>query len=127
MQLPDLTGQPPWVVVVVFSLFVLGVLGLGWLRWKSGQPPEDQPAALESADTVTPLDPSGNPYAVAQRALDHLAEVARRADAESAEERSYRRSLADRVEELTRKLEEVTAQLADCERRAEALETERDA
>lgn len=126
MQLPDLTGQPPWVVVVVFTLFILGVLGLAWLR-RTGRAPEDEPGALEAADTVTPLDPSGNPYAVAQRALDHLAEVARRADAESAEERSYRRSLADRVEELTRKLEEVTAQLADCERRAEALETERDA
>jgi hypothetical protein len=126
VQLPDLTGQPPWVVVVVFGLFVLGVLGLAWLR-RTGRTPEDDPPAIEGADTVTPLDASGNPYAVAQRALDHLAEVARRADAESAEERSYRRSLADRVEELTRELEAVTAQLAECERRAEALETERDA
>lgn len=126
MPIPDLAGQPPWVVVVVVTLIVAGTLGLAWLR-RTGRVPEEDPPAVGGADTVTPLDASGNPYAVAQRALDHLAEVARRADAESAEERSYRRSLTDRVEELTRELEAVTAQLAECERRAEALETERDA
>jgi len=40
--LPDLAGQPGWVVVVVTALFTAGTLGAAWLRKRS--PGEIEPA-----------------------------------------------------------------------------------
>jgi hypothetical protein len=119
VNLPDLTGQPPWVVVTVMTLFTFGVLGLAYLR-RGRQDPDSDAADQSDSDNV--LANAGNPpalagahapYEVVGRALDHLAEAAKREAAEAEAERAERR----RVEtDLRRKLDECEDEVADLRR-----------
>lgn len=126
LDLPDLTGQPPWVVVTVFALFVLGFVGAAYVRRLGPNTGEDPPELGES-DTVQPDAPGGvpalppgtrDPYAVMQQALDHLAEVARRADQEAEDERRTRRrevaALNRKLEQMQQRLDEQADELAEC-------------
>ncbi|MGL4808933.1 MAG: hypothetical protein ACRC4O_09345 [Giesbergeria sp.] len=97
MNLPNLEGQPPWVVVIVMALFTFGVLGLAYLR-RGRQDPDSE--ALNQVDSDNVLANAGNPPALAGahaptevvgRALDYLAEAAKREAAEAEEERRQRR------------------------------------
>lgn len=115
MNLPDLTGQPPWVVVTVMALFTFGVLGLAYLR-RGRQDPDSE--ALDQADSDNVLANAGNPpalagahapYEVVGRALDHLAEAAKREAAEAEAERQQRRELEER---LRRELEDCEDEVA---------------
>ena len=101
--LPDLSGQPPWVVVTVVALFILGSLGLAYLR-RGRQDPDSE--ALDQADSDNVLANAGNPpalagahapYEVVGRALDHLAEAATRDAAEAEAERKQRREIEERL------------------------------
>lgn len=109
MELPNLEGQPPWVVVIVFALFVGGTLGLVYLKRK-GADPETPPPEIEPSDTVAlpalVFDP-------AREAMGHLATIAARSAAD-----------ADRAEDEAKAL---ARQLADCERKQAVLQTQHDA
>jgi hypothetical protein len=126
LNLPDLTGQPPWVVVTVMALFVLGFVGVAWVR-RGGPNTDEDPPELGQSDTVSlearegvPALPAGthDPYAVMQQAMDHLAEVARRADQEAEDERRTRRrdvaALNRKLEQMQQRLDEQAEDLAEC-------------
>jgi len=101
VEFPDLTGQPPWVVIIVTALVVFGGLGVAALSRRAGQgdkdpqlPPSDrgEPEALPSGTTNPAIQ-------VLERALQELAEVARREAAESVEARKDAEVLRTRLEE----------------------------
>lgn len=106
MNLPDLAGQPPWVVVIVFFLFVAGTLGVTWIR--RGRP---EVTEGEDAQTAGPIESGAVPsaltsadngaHAVVQTALMHLAAVAEREAAESAAARSEAAKLQERLDRCT--------------------------
>jgi len=138
VNLPDLAGQPPWVVVVVFFLFVAGTLGVTWIR--RGRP---EVADGEEAQSASQLEPGAVPSAltstdnsantVAQTALMHLAAVAEREAAESAAARieadrlrerlevcsEERQRLAHLLEANERERQRLTWQLETCQRHTE--------
>jgi len=138
VNLPDLAGQPPWVVVVVFFLFVAGTLGVTWIR--RGRP---EVADGEEAQSASQLEPGAVPSAltstdnsantVAQTALMHLAAVAEREAAESAAARieadrlrerleacsEERQRLAHLLEANERERQRLTWQLESCQRHTE--------
>lgn len=126
MPVPDITGQPAWVVIVVMVLVVAATLGVAFLaylgaRRKSATQGETEQATLPSGgENPTVL--------VMQAALDHLARVADREAAESEEARKEAAALRTRLEEqlhevvrLQAQIAEKSAALARCEARAEAL------
>jgi aminoglycoside phosphotransferase (APT) family kinase protein len=119
------------VVIVVFALFVAGTLGVTWIRRSHPAEPVDGgdasptpvdggavPSALPSADNGATL--------VAQDAMRHLAAVAAREAAESAEARReadmLRRDLADCDRERTRLTNALAQTDADRIRLAARLE-----
>jgi hypothetical protein len=126
VNLPDLAGQPPWVVVVVFFLFVAGTLGMTWIRRDRADAAE-----VEAAQNASPLEPGAVPSAltsadsgahnVAQAALMHLAAVAEREAAESAAARLEADKLRERLEACTEERQRLTHLLAANERERERL------
>lgn len=116
MDIPNLEGQPGWVVVIVFALVVIGTLGTLWLKARvpHGEKPSvpelpDPPPALplprDTGENVTALQ-------LVNFALNHLAETARR-EAQQGEEAEHK------VEELRRQLEECKRELQIVQRRLE--------
>jgi hypothetical protein len=98
MGLPDLAGQPPWVVITVVVLTVLGTLGVAWLR--RGNPDPDSDAIDQGNSANVPLESGAHDAVlVVGKALDHLAEVARREALESDSERAEARLLRQRLDE----------------------------
>jgi hypothetical protein len=117
VNFPDLTGQPPWVVVTVMMLFTIGVLGLAYLR--RGRPGPDS-EALDQADSDNVLTNAGNPPALAGahapnevvgRALDYLAEAAKREAAEAEAERVERRRVETDLRRMLNECEDDVANL----------------
>jgi hypothetical protein len=117
VNLPDLTGQPPWVVITVMALFTFGSLGLAYLR-RGRQDPDSE--ALEQTDSDNVLANAGNPpaltgahapYEVVGRALDHLAEAAKREAAEAEAERLERRRMEADLRQLLGACEDEVANL----------------
>lgn len=102
MELPDLEGQPPWVVVIVCFLFVAGTLGGIYLR-RRFRSHEDSPQVEDEAATLSL--PAGGQSASFDPVKEAMG-MAMAAAARSTED-------ADRAEEEARML---ARQLADCER-----------
>lgn len=126
--LPDLTGQPGWVYIVVVGLTTLGTLGLAWI--KRGD------KARQSEDTTTPRPvdaqavpslPGATPpdaTLVIQGALEHLARVAEREALESKEARAETSVSRAETADLRRELLVCGTELTTALRRAEAAEAE---
>lgn len=119
MELPDLTGQPGWVVVTVMLLFLLGVLGVTYLRRTGRRDEEEQKAQIPPSDDAraVPSSSTGSEMSLVQAALDHMA---RTADRESRESEEARRESA----ELRRQLHECGVGLAAALDRASTAERE---
>lgn len=127
--IPDLAGQPAWVVVVVSVLFVVGSVGTAWLR--RGKPeaeedPEGETARPVESGAVPSLTTGSGDHAtlVIQKALDHLASEAQESREARAETATLRRELESVRAELLRRtadLEAAVGHLARCEARAELL------
>ena|SRR5690349_697604 len=74
-QLPDMSGQPPWVVLVVMVLFIAGWVGTRWVdrgRHRDRELDEDD-------DSARPLPGEGVPSGLAVPAEHHATGVIMRA------------------------------------------------
>lgn len=113
MELPNLEGQPAWVVVLVVFLFFAGPLGVAWVNRKGKQEPETPPQVEAKGDTLSlsPM-PVVMPFDPVKEAMGHLATSA----AKNAED-------ADRAEQEAK---ELARQLADCEREMGVLKVRYD-
>lgn len=111
--MPDVTGQPPWVVIVLASLTLISTVAVAIIssrsRKSATQDDEGQATLTESGGGQ---DPS---VMVLTAALDHLARVAEREAAESDE---ARRETAT----LRAQLEQTMGQLHEARRRADQAE-----
>jgi Flp pilus assembly protein TadB len=134
-KLPDLTGQPPWVIVVVVGLTALGTLGGAILqrgekrRKRRRRAENDDDPAIDHRHRVPSL-PSGQADVLGV-SVNAIIEHARRESEEAAEARAETRALQARYEQAIRELEEArrTAQraLADlghCQAHVERLRSE---
>jgi hypothetical protein len=113
VELPNLEGQPGWVVVVVFALFVFGGLGMLWLKRKGGEDdePADTPQIEGRTDTV--IAPAGaTPLDLVRDTMGVLATQAAR-----------HKEDADRAEQEAK---ELARQLAECERAQAVLQERHD-
>jgi hypothetical protein len=123
-ELPDLEGQPAWVVVVVVFLFVVGGLGTLYLKRKAREDePEDAPR-VEAKEATVALPPGLGPLDLVRDTMGVLATQAaqHKADADRAEEEA--RELARKLSQCERELAvlnerhaRLTEQLAECIRR----------
>lgn len=118
MELPNLEGQPGWVIVVVFGLFVFGVLGTMYLRHRlkiTEEEAPDEPPKIEGVPDTVSVTASAVQYDLARDAMGLLATHA----AKSAQD-------ADRAEqeakELAKQLGECGRELALCQERYRTLE-----
>ncbi len=129
--LPDLTGQPSWVYVVVSALVIAGTLGLAWIKRGSRTADPEDPAAGRPVDAqAVPSITAGGLDAtqVIQVSLEHLARVAEREALESREARAetaaLRRELVECGTELTaatRRAELAELELSRCQEHARVL------
>jgi uncharacterized membrane protein len=130
--LPDLTGQPGWVYIVVVALTTFGTLGLAWIKRGERARAAEDPTTPRPVDAkAVPSLPGATPpdaTLVIQGALEHLAHVAEREALESREARSetadLRRELLVCGTELTtalRRAEAAEAELVRCRVQAELL------
>lgn len=123
-ELPDLEGQPAWVVVVVVFLFVAGGLGTLYLKRKADEDePEDAPQ-VEGKEATVALPAGTAPLDLVRDSMGVLATQAaqHKADADRAEEeaRELARKLAQCERDLAVLVERhasLTEQLAECRRR----------
>lgn len=118
MELPDLEGQPGWVVIVVVALFVAGSLGVAYLRFKSKHDPEDAPQIeAEDATVALPAATSAAPLDLVRDSMGVLATQAaqNKQDADRAE---------DEAKELATRLAECQRQMAVIQVRHEYLEAQ---
>jgi hypothetical protein len=113
-QLPDLTGQPTWVVIVVSALFAAAWVGSRWVtRGRDAEGEEDEPASV-----TRPLPPEGVTSALAVPAEHQATAVIMRTlellHQEAQESRDGREDAArwkERADELQRLLEECRDEL----------------
>lgn len=102
MEFPDLTGQPPWVVIIVVAMVVAGGVGIAALSRRAGaeeEEPEQLAPADEADQQALPSGTTDPAIQVLERALQELAEVARREAAESAEARKDVEVLRTRLDQ----------------------------
>lgn len=110
MELPNLDGQPGWVIIVVVALFVLSGLGGVYLKRRLDKPNGERPPQIEARpDTVVPPSEVGHLELIRESMGMLAAQATRHADD------------ADRAEERERDL---ARQLAECSR-AQAILQER--
>lgn len=113
-ELPNLEGQPGWVVVVVVGLFVMGTLGWAYLR--RDQPDEVRPELTDGGGaTLTPDGGHGAVGETLRAALAHLAETAHREAQEAETERARAAELRERLEACAGELLVVRHRLEQCE------------
>lgn len=130
MELPDLTGQPPWVVIVVVGLFAAGTLGsalLGKGAGKKKRRDRELDAAPDSSVARVPSASSGS-VDVLSTSVNAIIEAGRRADEEAdaarAETREVRRKYDRAVTDLSearRAHARTLADLTHCEARVTEL------
>lgn len=116
LPVPDVTGQPAWVAVVLGVLGLMAVLGTAWLAaWarKSGTQEGAEQATLPASKGPDPT------VSALQAAMDHLARVAERDAAESEEARKE-------TESMRRKLDKALGQLHETRTTAEQIRRELD-
>lgn len=115
MQIPDLSGQPPWVVITVMALFFAGSIGLAWVRRRTpggddqaledGQVANARPPSVEGVPShATPNGHVDSTALVIKQALDHLAQTAEREANESQEARAESARYRAEVERLRQEL-----------------------
>jgi hypothetical protein len=116
-SLPDLSGQPAWVIIVVVGLTALGSLGgailqRGEKRRKREHVDNDGDNAIEHRHRVPSL-PSGETHVLGM-SVQALIDTARHERREAEEARSAERALRARYEQAMAELEEArrTAQRA---------------
>lgn len=117
MELPNLEGQPGWVVVVVFGLFVLGGLGALWLK-RRGHDPEE-PAEIQAkgdtlAITADKFDPVREAMTFAARQAEKSAEDADKAETEAKELARQLAECGKALAILQERYDLIAAQLAAC-------------
>lgn len=124
MELPNLEGQPGWVVVVVFALFVTGTLGALYLRkrFKEDKKDSEQSREVEGkpATLALPAGAVGQPFDPVKEAMGLVAASAARNadDADRAEEeaRMLSKHLAECEKERAVTLEKYAALERECQR-----------
>lgn len=87
--MPNLEGQPGWVVVVVVALFITGALGTAYFRHRLGRKDDENVPAIERRpDTVEPSKDVA-PLDLVRESMGMLASQAARSaeDADRAETR----------------------------------------
>lgn len=110
-QLPDLTGQPPWVVVVVTLLMVAGWVGVRWITRE-----RDPAGELEAEQSETrPLPLEGVPSAQVAPADSHATAVIMRALELLHHEAEESRDGREDAERWREQAEELRRQLNDCQ------------
>lgn len=124
VQIPDMAGQPWWVVVVVAVLTVLGSVGGAWVTRRANKDELDteEPTALSAGDE------GGEAYQAIQLAIQALADVATREADESNAERVRADELRKQLQECARALQLAEAardtaerKLSECEQNARIL------
>jgi hypothetical protein len=130
--LPDLAGQPGWVVAVVTALFTAGSLGAAWLRRRSPggelEAGENSAQASEPDAGAVPSLPSAaqdGATLTLHRTLDFLAAEAaesREARAEAAQSRKELGAVQADLNRLTAEHQRALERLVRCEARNELLE-----
>lgn len=99
-NLPDLSGQPAWVVIVVVGLTAIASLAGAVLqrteKRKKRRRESDDEHAIEHRDRVPSL-PSGQVDALSV-SVQALADAGRRADAEAEQARAETRAVRQRLE-----------------------------
>ena len=113
--LPDLEGQPAWVVIVVVGLFTLGTVGAAWLGGRSKkrereEDTESDAGVLTHRDGVPSL-PTGA-ASVLEASVNAIIRDADAGRQEVAESRAEMRT-------MQRKLEEAMRERDDALRRAQ--------
>lgn len=125
LELPNLEGQPGWVIIVVVGLVVIGGLGVAYLRREAkgddeddDERPQDSPR-VEGAPATVSLPAGANALDLVKDSLGMLATQAagHKADADRAEEEA---------KELARQLAECGRKMAVLEERHAQLGEERD-
>lgn len=123
--LPDLTGKPDWVVIVVIALVVLGSVGVKWVgtrnRREDAEDDEGQEAdrpgiSSSGSDTQTTL--------ALTRALDLLADEATESRGSRAEAERLRADLlacSRERDQFALNLEKAQADLEKCNRECRKL------
>lgn len=123
--MPDLEGQPAWVVIVVVGLFTIGTVGAAWLGGRSRKRKNDD-AAESDAPVLTPSEgvPSlptgaGGVLEATVNAIIRDADAGRQEVAETrAEMRTMQRRLEDLIEQRDRALQEARhalVRLGECQ------------
>ena len=129
--LPDMSGQPWWVVVIVVSLLVAGSIGTRWVGARAGRSGEQEE---DDAEGDRPARPGGQHAAVSSdtsqttavltKALDLLASEA----AESQDARAEVGRLRDELlrcsaehDRVARAAEKAQADLEQCNRECRRL------
>lgn len=89
MELPNLEGQPGWVVVLVVGLFVLGALGTVYLKRRLGQGEEARPPAVDPLPVTVEPPKDVAPLELIRESMGMLASQAARSaeDADRSEQR----------------------------------------
>ena len=132
LELPNLEGQPGWVIIVVVALVVFGGLGVAWLRREARDDdedddgPQDSPR-LDGPPATVSLPAGANALDLVKDSLGVLATqaAAHKADADRAEEEA--RGLAKELAACARDKAVLQAQMdalserhADLQRRYQA-------
>jgi hypothetical protein len=122
VELPNLEGQPAWVVVLVVFLFIAGPIGVAWVNRKGKEDPETPPQVEPPGDTLSlsPM-PVVMPFDPVKEAMGHLATSAAKnaQDADRAEQEA--KDLARQLAECSREMgvlqvryDNIAAELAAC-------------
>jgi hypothetical protein len=134
--LPDLSGQPWWVLVLVVILFVSGSVGTAWIRHRPSarktelaEGEEDDGARPGGDEGAPPALTRGDPHAtlVIKQALDLLASEAGESSAARAESEALRLQLVEcsrQREEAERRLELSESETRQLRNRLDACNAE---
>jgi hypothetical protein len=122
---PDVTGQPTWVVIVLAALTLIGTVSVATITARTRKSATQDGEAQATLSEGGKVDTS---VVVLQAALDHLARVAEREAAESDEARKETATLRGQLErtmgqlhEAHRRADQAEAALATCRAHAELL------
>lgn len=122
--LPDLSGQPGWVVVVVVALLVAGTVGVRWVAARTGQADEEEDATEGDRPALPAGGSDAHTALVLTKALDLLANEAAESQGARAEADQLRDELLTCSTERDRLAQVATtaqAELEKCNRECRKL------
>lgn len=126
LELPNLEGQPGWVIIVVVLLVVVGGLGVAYLRREAKDDDDDdgpqESPRLETAPATVSLPAGANALDLVKDSMGVLATqaAAHKADADRAEEEA--RELARELAACARDKAVLEAQMAALQERHNDLQ-----